>query len=114
MSEIDNFTANVIISCIQNQGLTEDSFDRLRKLVDTNQGGPSQEAMDFFETNKGKNCKLKHTNYNGVIDSLNTSTSGFYPGSKYPIYVKITKSNDKKYDHVVGNVFEYNLDQIVV
>ena len=56
---------------------------------------------------------VKGTSYIGVIHGFNTSLGGFYPGVRYPIFVKITKSENPKRANVPGSVFEYDLTQVV-
>ena len=70
------------------------------------------EVIDFIESNIGKPVRILYTSYKGTIHRCNKSEGGFYPGIQYPVYVKITESSDPRYDHAVGSVFEYGLDQI--
>jgi hypothetical protein len=48
----------------------------------------------------------------GLVERLNTSTRGFYPGGRYPIYVKIL--TDTRPVDSVGKTFEYDIDQLEV
>lgn len=61
----------------------------------------------------GDIVRVKDTSYIGVIHRFNTSLGGFYPGVRYPIFVKITKSEDPKWATVAGSVFEYELNQVI-
>ena len=39
---------------------------------------------------------------------------GFYPGVRYPIYVRIAATGDPKFEAAVGKVYEYGMDQMEV
>lgn len=88
-----------------------DLYKSINKVVC---GGPSQEAIDWFEVNKDKMVNIKNTDMEGRVKKLNTSTRGFYPGDRYPIYVEITKDDRTDEYNAVGNTFEYDLEQLVL
>lgn len=77
-------------------------------------GGPSQEAIDWYEKNKGKTVSIKHTDMEGIVTNLNTKTRGFYPGDRYPIYVKINKDGRTGQYNAMGSTFEYDLEQLIL
>ena len=109
--KMDGFSAGLLLSAAAGGMDTERVVD-LAKEMNKDFGGPSAEAVAFFETNKGKKCSIKGTGYTGEIVGLNKSTSGFYPGSSCPIYVKILSADDEKFQCAVGSVFEYALEQV--
>lgn len=112
-SSMDSVTANLLLQIASSPDKADKAAD-LYKSLSKPDGGPSVEAIAFFDANKGKKCAIKGTDYIGEIVELNTSEGGFYPGSRCPIYVKILQSTNNKYPEAVGHVFEYNLPQIQV
>lgn len=104
---IDGFTAGLMLGAIKRGG-GDEIADLYKSLNSNKDGGPTPEARAFFEEHKGKNCKIKHTTHEATIHELNEATSGFYPGSRAPIFVKITSAES------IGSVFEYDLDQIEI
>lgn len=111
--EIDGFTAGLMLDAISKnpEGINE-MATLYKQLKGSQDGGPSPEAIRFFEENKGKIIKVKHTSYHGEVYKLNEATGGFYPGSREPIYIRITAVDDEKWAKVVGQVFSYSLDQL--
>lgn len=110
---MDAFTSNVLPNSLVNVSSDQpDSLFDLIKEINKDEGGPSEEAIAFFEANNGK--KVKVNGYIAEIIALNNSTSGFYLGSRYPIMVKIISSEDPKFDCAVGSVFEYDLSNLTV
>ncbi len=104
---MDGFTASILLDAVVKGG--GDNVADLYKSLNSNQdGGPSEEARRFFAQNEGKVCKIKYTTHEGIVLLLNEATGGFYPGSRYPIKVKITNGESS------GHVFEYDLEQIEV
>ena len=106
---VDTFTAQVMLEATANnpgqaQGAMADLYKSLTSKED---GGPSQKDIDFFNEHKGKKVKVKYTTHEGNLYKLNTSTGGFYPGSRYPFYVKITNEGKAK-----DCVFEYDANQV--
>lgn len=79
-----------------------DGVADLDKELRREEGGPSEEAVAFFNEHVGKRCGISDTNLFGVIESLNEATSGFYPGSRYPINVRMAD----------GSLFEYDISNI--
>ena len=105
---IDAFTAQVMLEATANnpgqaQGAVADLY---KSLISKEDGGPSQKDIDFFNQHKGKKVKVKYTSHEGVLHELNTSTGGFYPGSRFPFYVKMTAGP------AIGSIFEYERDQV--
>lgn len=62
----------------------------------------------------GTPVKVLWTSYTGVVHGHNERLGGFYPGVRYPVYVRITSTEDPKFAEAVGRVFEYGLDQMEV
>lgn len=60
----------------------------------------------------GAPVKVLWTSYTGVVHGHNERLGGFYPGVRYPIYVRITACEDEKFQKAVGSVFEYGMDQM--
>lgn len=83
----DKFTATACVNALKSGANPERIWDAVKGL--NNQGGPSDEAIEWFKANEGKRVKVKTTGYIGTVEKLNTSNGGFYPGSRYPIYVRI-------------------------
>lgn len=109
----DSFTASVMLSAIATNN-NEETVNALSSLL--NSLGESDpiptEVIAFVESNIGKPVNVLHTAYKGVIHSCNKSQRGFYPGVRFPVYVRITNSRDPKFEKAIGSVFEYSLDQI--
>lgn len=87
-----------------------DLYKSVNKVVE---GGPSQEAIEWFEKNKDKTVCIKHTDMEGKVVGLNNATRGFYPGSRYPIYVVIEK-DERTQHNALGCKFEYDLEQLIL
>lgn len=106
---VDTFTAQVMLEATANNpGKAEGVLaDLYKSLTCKEDGGPSQKDIDFFNEHKGKKVKVKYTAHEGVLYELNMSRSGFYPGSRFPFYVKITSEGKAQ-----GCIFEYDADQI--
>lgn len=60
----------------------------------------------------GQIVTIKDTGYTGVVTGFNECLGGFYPGVRYPIFVKITKSEDPNFERAVGCIFEYSENQV--
>lgn len=103
----DAFTAGCIVNAAS-EGNNDQLADLYKEMKNGGDSGPSDEARVFFEQHKGKPCKITGTSHEGIVHMLNESTAGFYPGSRAPIYVKITNGES------AGDVFEYALDQVAV
>lgn len=106
---MDTFTAQTLLQTVANGGDNDQLADLYKGLQSKSDGGPSQKDIDFFNEHKGKKVKVKYTSYEGILHSLNTSTSGFYPGSRYPFYVQITSEGKAK-----DSIFEYDAEQVEV
>lgn len=104
---IDAFTASAMVGAAT-KGNSDQLADLYKEMNSKADGGPSAEARAFFEKHQGKPCTVTGTSHEGIVHKLNEATAGFYPGSRYPIYVKITNGE------AVGDVFEYGLDQVAV
>ena len=109
---MDKFTAEQILSAIKNGGDTEKVADLYKQINGASEEGPTKEQVDFFIENQGKVVTIKGTSMTGLVERLNTSTRGFYPGGRYPIYIKIL--TDIRPVDSVGRTFEYDIDQLEV
>lgn len=106
---MDSFTAKILLGMSKTHDINDVSqITNQIKKQNKNNRGPSKEAIEFFNNNQGKKCRILHTEHEGIIHKLNTSTCGFYPGQDVPIYVKITNGKCK------DQIFEYRLEQIEV
>lgn len=104
---LDSFTAATLVQAAS-KGNVDEVVDMGKKLQSDVGGGPTSEARDFFAQHQNKKCKVTGTTHEGIIYRLNEATVGFYPGSRYPIKIKITNGQS------AGTIFEYGLDQIEV
>lgn len=62
----------------------------------------------------GTKVKILNTDYIGEVDHYNESSGGFYPGYRYPIFVKITDCVTLKFKQFIGRTFQYSLDQLQI
>jgi hypothetical protein len=104
---IDSVSAGLLLN-VAISGGSDVAADLYKEMKNKNDGGPSDAAREFFKKNEGKPCKIKWTSHEAIVHSLNEATAGFYPGSRYPIKVKITNGES------AGTIFEYDLDQVEV
>lgn len=109
---MDKFTAEQLITALKNGGESDKVADLYKQIKGVNEEGPTEEQVKFFIENEGKVVSIKGTNMTGLVVRLNTSTRGFYPGGRYPIYVKIL--SDTRQVDSVGRTFEYGIDQLEV
>ena len=109
---MDKFTAEQLLYAIKNGGDNEKVADLYKQINGASEEGPTKEQVDFFIENQGKVVTIKGTSMTGLVERLNTSTRGFYPGGRYPIYVKIL--TDTRPVDSVGRTFEYDIDQLEV
>ena len=109
---MDKFTAEQLLSAIKNGGDSDKVADLYKQINGASEEGPTKEQVDFFIENQGKVVTIKGTSMTGLVERLNTSTRGFYPGGRYPIYVKIL--TDTRPVDSVGRTFEYDIDQLEV
>ena len=105
---MDGFTAGILLGAAKNGANSDEVAEIYKSLKSNEDDGPSAEAIAFVEANKGKPCKVAYTSHIGVIHGLNTARSGFYPGSRFPVYVKISNGE------AAGRVLEYDLEQVVL
>lgn len=112
MTTLDGFTAGLLLE-VASMPTTPDDHNRFHDLVKELTGkktaGPSKEARAYFERNLNKRVKVLGTEHIGTITELNEAKGGFYPGSRYPIFVKIEESGNQA---AIGDLFEYDLDQL--
>jgi len=60
----------------------------------------------------GKTVRIIGTGYTGIVKGFNERLGGFYPGVRYPIFVKIIYSKNEKFKEAEGQTFEYGIDQL--
>lgn len=105
---MDGVTAGLLLQATMN-GQSHDQVYQLFKDLQGDRDAPTPEVIELVESWKGKKCKIKYTSHIGEVVGPNTSDRGFYPGGRFPAYVKILKSG---MESAVGQVFEYGLDQV--
>lgn len=111
----NTFSDSLLIETLRtNSKTTADVCSIARTIQSSYSGGPSQEAIEFFELHRGKDVQVKGTSYEGIIHGLNSSSNGPYPGSRYPIHILITASSNPSWERFVGMIIEYSLDQLVL
>lgn len=92
--------------------MTDESLLRLAKEISQDtEGGLSEEAVKWFNGNRGKKVKIVGTGIVGIVKELNPRNRGLYNNERYPIHVEITKHPRSD---GIGCVFEYSLDQLEV
>lgn len=62
----------------------------------------------------GEEVEIVGTSYIGKVTNFNTRTHGFYPGDRYPVFVKIIRilSPPSPNTAKIGDIFEYGIDQL--
>lgn len=110
-ASFDGFTAGVLLAAAQNPNARDSVYDLYKSLQNAGDAAPAPEIVKFIEDRIGKPCKVKSTSHIGVVHGVNMASRGFYPGSRYPIFVKITEST---HERAIGDVFEYELDQVEI
>lgn len=105
---MDGITAGILLQADSNGSSQEDVY-KLYKDLQGNKDAPAPEIIELVTSWIGRTCKIKWTSHIGEIVGANTSDRGFYPGGRFPVYVKITASGMEK---AIGSTFEYGLDQI--
>lgn len=97
---LDSFTAGVLLDALS-KGAEMNEVADLYRTVNTEEGGPTEEQVQWFNQNQGKEV-LCFGERKGVVHSLNSSDSGLYYGKRYPIYVKF--NNDDIYEYGIENL----------
>lgn len=105
---MDGITAGLLLAASTN-GAGNDEVYNLYKSLQGNNEAPAPEIVEMVKGWIGKPCKVRYTDHVGIVHGANESTSGFYPGGRFPVYVKITESGCEE---AVGKVFEYSLEQV--
>lgn len=106
---MDGFTAEAMLKAARASGKSIDELATLASSMEWDEKGPALHILINEEEIIGKKVSIKGTDYTGVIDRINKSTTGFYPGHRFPYYVKIDEGCGK----ASGQVFEYAEDQVV-
>lgn len=108
---MDHFSANLLLKTLEN-GCSIEDVAKIYKSIGLDKGGPTLEQVSWFNTNKGKQVRINGTPYTGIVSMLNTASSGFYEGIRYPVYIKI---DDYDYcNQAKGMTFEYGIEQLEV
>lgn len=113
---MDKFTSSTLLGMLS-VSKDNDPVADLYKDIKRNSSaiGISHVLYTYITENIGRECYVHHAGYKAVIHSANTSTSGFYTGDRYPIYIKIVENNGGNPQlNCVGAVFEYSPDEIVL
>jgi hypothetical protein len=105
---MDGITAGVLLQAALN-GTSHDEIYKLYKDLQGERDAPTPEVIELVTNWIGRTCKIKYTSHIAEITGPNTSDRGFYPGGRFPVYVKIIKSG---MENAIGSRFEYSLDQI--
>ena len=108
---MDTFTNAVLLKQLMDDPAKAAEIHDICKLLKGKANAPSTEQVEWFYANENKEVEVIHTPHVGTVSRLNTSTNGFYPGGRYPIYVVITKS---AMPEAIGETFEYGIDQLKV
>ena len=96
--------------------LNEHDFNMLLALhKEMKEKEPSQTELEkiLVQAKKhfpiGATVDVNCTSHFGEVVGYNERTGGFYPGTRFPVYVKITLSDMER---AIGQTFEYGLDQL--
>ncbi len=104
----DGITAGMLLQAANN-GSSHDDIYKLYKDLQGNKDAPTLEVIELVTSWIGRKCKIKYTSHTAIVVGPNTSDCGFYPGGRFPVYVKIIASGMPQ---AIGCKFEYDLDQI--
>lgn len=108
---VDSFTASMFLKAVSTGGPAAiDAVADMYKQVTSNDEGPTKEQAAAVNAMMNMRCKINYGSYTGTVIGLNSSTGGFYPGGRYPVIVKI----DKTQDGATNQVFEYGLDEVIL
>lgn len=99
---LDSFTAGMLLEALS-KGADNNEVADLYKAFNTEEGGPTEEQIQWFNENQGKEV-LCFGERKGVVHSLNKSDSGLYYGKRYPIYVKLDS----------GDIYEYGIENLTL
>ncbi|AUR89108.1 hypothetical protein NVP1121O_080 [Vibrio phage 1.121.O._10N.286.46.C4] len=107
--KLDSHTASVLLSCASTD--TEVVTDLYKHFESQEEGIISDDAVKWFDKNRGYLVNIAGTNMVGRVVSLNTATHGFETGDRYPINVIIVE-DPRKNNNAKGMTFPYALGQI--
>lgn len=105
---MDGVTAGLLLQATMN-GQSHDQVYKLFKDLQGDRDAPTPEVIELVTSWIGRKCNIKLTTHKAVVLGPNTSEHGFYPGGRFPVYVRITHSS---MPDAIGCKFEYGLDQI--
>lgn len=101
---LDSTTAGALLNALHNGADVNDVADLYREF-NTQEGGPTPEAIAWYNENKNRMVRIKGTEWTGEVVGLNEADSGIYNGKRFPIFLKQTHS---------GKTYEYQLDQLTL
>lgn len=64
------------------------------------------------EFNLGDCVCVTHTSYVGTVVGYNRRYGGFYPGIRYPYFIRIDISGSPHFQEAVGQIFEYSAERL--
>lgn len=115
MNNVDTTTVAMILNVKKGSRdpINDDIATIWKEIKDGDDGPPSEEQRKAVEFLMGKTVYIKWCDgMYGVVVGLNESGRGFYPGGRYPVYVKI--ADDLKCGVGAGMVFEYGLEWLLL
>lgn len=110
-NSFDGFTAGALLSAAMQPGNQDEVYNLYKSLKNNSDGPPAPDVISFIEARIGKQCEVAHASHRGIVHGVNMASCGFYPGSRYPIFVKITDSSMKE---AIGDIYEYDLEQVKI
>lgn len=84
---MDKMTSSLLLNAALNGGNNNHIAD-LYKELNKDEGGPSKADSNWVISHIGRRMKFNDT-YHGIVESLNTASSGLYPGSRYPAWCRM-------------------------
>lgn len=99
---LDSFTAGMLLEALS-KGADVNEVADLYKTFNTEEGGPTEEQIQWFNEHQDKEV-LCFGEQKGTVHKLNQSSSGLYYGRRYPIYVKLDG----------GKIYEYGIENLTL
>lgn len=99
---MDGFTASALLEASKTD--VQAAANLYKALNECSEGAPNEAQKEWVESNLNKRVKIKGTDHEGYILRLNKASSGFYPGGRYPVIVKLD----------IGYTFEYGIDSVIL
>lgn len=99
---MDAFTAGLLLGRVANGDPVDDVVDLYKTITSPGVQGPTPDNVQKAQAWEGKRLSDKWTPGRlGTGRGANTSEGGFYPGSRYPLLVKLDS----------GETFPYGFEQ---